>query len=137
MTLTESKVTKKLEGAQKIKIQNPNTVAARLASSLNISFAKNSSTILRITCNTPIIQEGIDVVNTLITFYNQDIITDKNRSAMQTEAFILDRLGLIAGELKDVEDRLEQYRKDNNILAQLSVSLCSYLYPICHCHFRR
>ena len=115
VTLTESKVTKKLEGTQKIKIQNPNTVAARLASSLNISFAKNSSTILRITCNTPIIQEGIDVVNTLITFYNQDIITDKNRSAMQTEAFILDRLGLIAGELKDVEDRLEQYRKDNNI----------------------
>lgn len=115
LTLSESKVTSKLEGTQRIKVQNPNWVAARLAGSLNISFARNSSTILRITCQTPIIQEGKDVVNTLISFYNQDIIADKNRSALQTEAFILDRLVLISSELKDVEDRLEQYRKANNI----------------------
>lgn len=126
LVLSPSKVTNKFEGTQKIKIKNPNSVAARLASSLNISFAKNSSTILRITCSTPIIQEGIDVVNTLISFYNQDIIADKNRSAMQTEAFILDRLVLISGELKDVENRLEEYRKANNITdlsAQAQMSL--------------
>lgn len=127
LTLHQSKVTTKLEGTQRIKIVNPNIVAARLSSSLNISFAKNSSTILRISCTTPIIQEGKDVVNTLISFYNQDIIADKNRSAMQTEAFILDRLVLISSELKDVEDRLEKYRKANNITdlsaqAQLNLS---------------
>lgn len=115
LTLHASKFTNKLDGVQRIKILNPNWVAARLSGSLNISFAKNSMTILRITCSTPIIQEGIDVVNTLISFYNQDIIADKNKSAMQTEAFILDRLVLISGELKDVEDRLERYRKANNI----------------------
>ena len=115
LTLTQSKVTNKIEGTQRIKISNPTWVAARLASSLSISFAKNSSTILRITCTTPLIQEGIDVVNTLITFYNQDIIADKNRAALQTEAFILDRLVLISGELKDVENRLEEYRRVNNI----------------------
>lgn len=115
LTLHQSKVTTKLEGTQRIKIVNPNIVAARLSGSLNISFAKNSTTILRISCTTPIIQEGKDVVNTLLSFYNQDIIADKNRSAMQTEAFILDRLVLISSELKDVEDRLEKYRKANNI----------------------
>lgn len=115
LTLHQSKVTTKLDGTQRIKIVNPNIVAARLSGSLNISFAKNSTTILRISCTTPIIQEGKDVVNTLISFYNQDIIADKNRSAMQTEAFILDRLVLISSELKDVEDRLEKYRKANNI----------------------
>lgn len=115
LMLYPSKFTSKIDGTQRIKIQNPNWVAARLASSLNISFAKNSSTILRITSSTPMIREGVDVINTLITFYNQDIIADKNRAALQTEAFILDRLGLISGELKDVEDRLERYRKVNNI----------------------
>lgn len=115
LTLHPSKFTSKIDGIQRIKILNPNWVAARLAGSINISFAKNSSTILRITCSTPMIREGIDVVNTLISFYNQDIIADKNRSAMQTEAFILDRLVLISGELKDVEDRLERYRRVNNI----------------------
>lgn len=126
LTLSQSKVTNKIDGTQKIKISNPTWVAARLASSLSISFAKNSSTILRITCTTPLIQEGIDVVNTLISFYNQDIIADKNRAALQTEAFILDRLVLISGELKDVEDRLEEYRKANNITdlsAQTQMSL--------------
>ncbi len=126
LTLSQSKVTKILSGTQRIKIQNPNWVAGRLAGSLNISFAKNSSTILRITCATSIIREGIDVINTLISFYNQDIIADKNRSAMQTEAFILDRLVLISSELKDVEDRLEQYRRVNNITdlsAQAQMSL--------------
>lgn len=126
LELSQSKVTNKLEGTQRIKISNPNWVAARLAGSLSISYAKNSSTILRITCSTPIIQEGIDVVNALISFYNQDIIADKNRSAMQTEAFILDRLVLISGELKDVENRLEEYRRVNNITdlsAQAQMSL--------------
>lgn len=126
LTLRPSKFTNKLEGKQRIKISNPNWVAGRLAGSINISFAKNSLTILRITCTTPIIREGIDVVNTLISFYNQDIIADKNRSAMQTEAFILDRLVLISGELKDVEDRLEKYRRENNITdlsAQAQMSL--------------
>ena len=127
LTLSQSKVTNKLDGTQKIKISNPNWVAARLAGSINISFAKNSSTILRITCSTPLVQEGKDVINTLISFYNQDIIADKNRSALQTEEFILDRLVLIAGELKDVEDRLEKYRRANNITdlnaqAQLNLS---------------
>ena len=127
LMLYPSKFTSKIDGTQRIKIQNPNWVAARLASSLNISFAKNSSTILRITSSTPMIREGVDVINTLITFYNQDIIADKNRAALQTEAFILDRLGLISGELKDVEDRLERYRKikkitDLNAQAQLNLT---------------
>ena len=115
LILHPSKFTSKLNGTQRIKILNPNLVAARLSGSLNISFAKNSSTILRINCSTPMIREGVDVINTLISFYNQDIIADKNRSAMQTEAFILDRLVLISSELKDVEDRLERYRRVNNI----------------------
>lgn len=127
LMLYASKFTSKIDGTQRIKISNPNWVAARLSSSLNISFAKNSSTILRINCSTPMISEGIDVINTLISFYNQDIIADKNRSAMQTEAFILDRLVLISSELKDVEDRLERYRRANNITdlnaqAQLNLS---------------
>ena len=127
LTLHPSKFTSKIDGTQRINIKNPSWVAAGLSGRINISFARNSSTILRITCSTPIIREGIDIVNTLITFYNQDIIEDKNRSAMQTEAFILDRLVLIAGELQEVEDRLEKYRKANNITdlsaqAQLNLS---------------
>lgn len=116
LTLSESKITSKFNGVQKIVINNPSWVASRIAGSLNIQYAPNSGTILRITFRSPVIREGIDVINALIAFYNEDIIENKNRSAMQTEAFILDRLVMISGELKDVEQRLEDYRRANNII---------------------
>ncbi len=115
LQLLPSKTTKLLNGEQKIVVSNPNWVAARLSGSLKIEFARNASTILRITCSTPVIAEGIDVINTLIDIYNQDIIADKNRSALQTEAFIIERLALISGELQEVEKDVEEYRKEKKI----------------------
>ncbi len=113
--LSRSVTTTRTDGKYKIVVNNPDIVASGIASSLNIYFARNSSTILRIDYVTPVIREGEDVIKTLIDFYNQDIIDDKNRSAIQTEEFILDRLVMISSELKDVEHRLEEYRRANNI----------------------
>ena len=76
--------------------------------------------------DTDVIPEGVDIINALLAYYNQQIIEDKNRSAIQTEAFILDRLKMIAGELRDVEDRLKDYRQEHNITnleTQASMSL--------------
>ena len=115
LELKPSFTTAKLDAQQKIVISNPNWVAARLSANLNIGFARNSSTILRINFNTPMVPEGIDVINTLIDIYNKDIIADKNRSALQTEAFIIERLALIAGELQDVEKEVENYRREKKI----------------------
>lgn len=115
LKLLPSLTTKIIQTPQKIVISNPNWVAARLASNLNIGFARNSTTILRLSFSTPIIAEGVDVINTLVDIYNQDIIADKNRSALQTEAFIIERLALIAGELQDVEKEVEEYRRDKKI----------------------
>ncbi len=126
LQLLPSHATAQLDGKQMIKIVNPNVVAARLSANLNIVFAKNAYEILRITCRTPLISEGKDVINTLIEIYNQDIIADKNRSAMQTEAFIIERLGLIAGELHDVEKEVEDYRREKNI-TDISAETSMYL----------
>ncbi len=126
LQLLPSHATAQLDGKQMIKIVNPNVVAARLSANLNIVFAKNAYEILRITCRTPLISEGKDIINTLIEIYNQDIIADKNRSAMQTEAFIIERLGLIAGELHDVEKEVEDYRREKNI-TDISAETSMYL----------
>lgn len=91
--------------------------AARVAGGLSVQFAENSFTIVRINYHTPIINEGKDVINAMIKFYNDDIIADKNRSAIQTEAFIVDRLRMIADDLKSVENQLEQYQRENNAVA--------------------
>ncbi len=115
VTLTASDINPDLTYVEKIVINNPNRIAASISSSLNIEFAENAPTILNITLSTQDIARGKDIIKTLIEFYNRQILEDKNRSAMQTEAFILDRLGMISGELKDVEERLRDYRQAHNI----------------------
>jgi capsular exopolysaccharide synthesis family protein len=126
VTLSESPFTKKMDAVEKIVISNPDAVAGNLAGNLNIEFAKNSNAILNLSLNTTVIDEGKDILNVLVEFYNRQIIDDKNRSAIQTEAFIIDRLVMINGELKDVESRLRDYREANNIAnldAQTSINL--------------
>lgn len=115
LTLKQSPFTKKFNGTVKIVISNPGNIAARLSSSLTIEFAKNSQSILQLAYNTTVIEEGDDVLRALVDYYNRQMIEDKNRSAIQTEAFIIDRLVMISGELKDVENRLKEYREANNI----------------------
>lgn len=115
LTLKPSPFTKKMSGTIKIVINNPDWVAGTLSSSLSIAFAKNTANILGLTLHTPLPDQGRDVLRALIDFYNRQIIEDKNRSAIQTEAFILDRLVMINGELRDVENRLRQYREEHNI----------------------
>ncbi len=115
VTLTQSPVISTMKGKEKITISNPRSVAAGLSRSMNIEFAKNSEKIIRVSVNTDEPKRGVDIINALIEFYNRDIIEDKNRSAVQTEAFILDRLVMISGELRDVEDRLQAYRQAHNV----------------------
>lgn len=104
-----------LEGTQKVVIKSPRAVAKTMSNALNIEFAEKAPTIVRISYDTPIPRQGVDVVNTLVDFYNRQIIADKNQSAIQTESFILDRLVMINDELRDVEQRLQEYRQAHNI----------------------
>lgn len=115
VTLYQSPYTAKFARTEKVVIVNPRQRAAAMSGALKVEFAKNSQSILRLTLQTPVIEEGQDVMRVLIDFYNKRIMEDKNRSAIQTEAFILDRLGMISNELRDVENRLRDYRQANNI----------------------
>ncbi len=115
VTIANSPLVSQLDGTYKVVIRNPSSVAASIANSLSINFAENSYTILRIKVNTPLVEQGADIINTLMALYNQRIIEDKNRSALQTEAFIIDRLVNINDELHDVEEKLKRYREEHNI----------------------
>lgn len=114
------------EDAEKVIVRSPRIVAKELSKGLNIEFAEKASTIVRITYDTPIPRLGSDVLNTLVEFYNRQILADKNQSALQTEAFILDRLVMINDELRDVEQRLQEYRQAHNI-SDLNLQMSSDL----------
>ncbi len=104
-----------LKGTEKITIVSPMMAAKELSEAFNIEFAKKSEKIIRVSLLTNSQKEGSDIIETLVDFYNKDIIEEKNRSAVQTEAFILDRLVMISNELSDVENRLKDYRQTHNV----------------------
>lgn len=115
LTLSRSQLIPEFDRTEKIVIVNPRVKAKQLSGAMNIEFAKNSDKIIRLSLLDQVPQRAIDIIEVLVAFYNRDIIIDKNRSAIQTEAFILDRLVMINHELKDVENRLQAYRQEHNI----------------------
>ncbi len=107
---------KGLVNPMEVQIMPRRVAAGRLTGDMSIQYAEKSFTVVRINYTTPLVAEGVDVVNTMIKFYNDDIIADKNRAAIQTEAFIVDRLKMIANDLKEVETQLAQYQSENNAI---------------------
>lgn len=124
--LSRSQIIEYFSQPEKVVIYNPRAIASQISGSLSIEFVRNSNKIIRVSLLTNVIKKGDDIIDALLDFYNRNIIEDKNRSAIQTEAFILDRLVMITDELRDVENRLKDYRQAHNITnidAQSSMNL--------------
>ncbi len=115
VTLSRNTHVAEFDYAEKIVVVNPRSAAKSLSENLLIDYAQKHSTVLNISCPTQLPRQGFDVLHSLIHFYNAQIIDDKNLSAVQTEAFILERLVMINDELRDVEQRLQEYRQRHNI----------------------
>lgn len=57
-----------------------------------------------------------DVLNTLITVYNEEAIKEKNQVAVNTANFINERLIIIERELGNLESNLESFKQRNQIV---------------------
>lgn len=57
-----------------------------------------------------------DMLNTLITVYNEEAIKEKNQVAVNTANFINERLIIIERELGNVESNLESFKQRNQIV---------------------
>jgi capsular exopolysaccharide synthesis family protein len=58
-------------------------------------------------------QRAEDLLNTLISVYNESWVKDKNRVAIGTSMFINERLGMIEGELGTVDDDISSFKSEN------------------------
>ena len=113
--IERSPVIKDFGYTELIFINSPKAVAKTLSNNLNIEFVKDSEKIINVSLRDQIKKRGVDILQCLLDFYNQEIVEEKNKSAVQTEAFIINRLAMISNELKDVETRLQNYRQAHNI----------------------
>jgi tyrosine-protein kinase Etk/Wzc len=82
---------------------------------LRVSILNQNSTVLELSFEDTSIQRGKDVLNKLLDVYVQSSLNDKNSEASNTLKFIESRLGLITGELGDVEKDVETYKTSKGL----------------------
>ena len=98
-----------------VNISNPGKVAASLSKSINLSQYDKTAPLIAVSYSTPIPQKGIDIINRMVHYYNEEGITEKNHSTINTERFINNRLISIQKELSDVEEDVEKYRTQRGL----------------------
>lgn len=104
-----------MEGTLLVSINNPTEVAIELSKNLGLSQFEKNTLLINASYTTPLPQMGIDIINRMVYYYNQEGITEKNLSASNTEMFINNRLGSIQQELTSVEEEVEQYRTQRGL----------------------
>jgi tyrosine-protein kinase Etk/Wzc len=98
-----------------VKFHNLPALTTNMLERLKISLPNIKSTVLELSFEDPSKQRGKDVLNKLLDVYVQSSLNDKNSEASNTLKFIETRLGLITGELGDVEQDVETYKTSKGL----------------------
>lgn len=90
-------------------------VAGEIQEDITISPTKDLSKVLVIGMRTINPEMAADIVNTLMSEYQNATIEEKNKIATRTINFLNERLGIITKELGEVERDLQDYKKRNQV----------------------
>ncbi|REA64476.1 capsular biosynthesis protein [Dyadobacter luteus] len=104
-------------------------LAQNMLRKLTVQQPNVKSTVLELVYEDVNIRRSKDVLNKLLDVYVQSSLNDKNGEASNTLKFIENRLGLITGELGDVEKDVEAY-KTNQGLTDISAESELFLQNI-------
>ncbi|MDD2954468.1 MAG: polysaccharide biosynthesis tyrosine autokinase [Parabacteroides sp.] len=93
---------------------------------LNIALSDEKSTVIDLSFQDVCVRRAEDVLSTLISVYNENWVKDKNQIAISTSMFINERLGVIEGELGNVDENISTY-KSENLLPDVQAASSLYL----------
>lgn len=96
-------------------VQNPHQVALGISESLEAKKADKDTSVLRLALKGDNYEMICDILNGIISAYNQDVINDKNRVALSTEKFIVDRIAALSADLGGIDSQIESLKIRNNI----------------------
>ncbi len=91
-------------------------VAAELSKILSVKAFDPNSNVIQLSLVTGNLQKGVDILNDLYDEFNLSDVDDRNKFSKATVQFIDNRLLNITGELKGVEENLEGYQGNNEIV---------------------
>ena len=96
-------------------VGSPTVIAENYAENLNVEPASKTTTIALLSLQSTVKQRGIDFINRLIAFYNQDTNDEKNEVAQKSAEFIEERIGIINRELGTTESELADFKQRSGL----------------------
>ena len=91
------------------------STVASCSKSLDVALNNDKATVIDLTYKDMSAQRAEDVLNMLITVYNENWVKDKNQIAVSTSMFINERLGVIERELGNVDNDISSYKSEHLI----------------------
>lgn len=88
-------------------------IASYYKSSLNVALRNKDAGIVDLTIKDANPYRAENILNTLISIYNENWIKDKNEVTFNTSKFIGERLDIIQNELNEVDDNISDYKSKN------------------------
>ncbi|MDR1624479.1 MAG: polysaccharide biosynthesis tyrosine autokinase [Tannerellaceae bacterium] len=105
---------------------NLHNAVSKCTFNLTVEQNDEKSNIIFLSYKDASIKRAEDVLNTLISVYNENWVKDKNQIAIKTSMFINDRLGMIEGELGHVDDDISSY-KSEHLLPDVQAASTMYM----------
>lgn len=96
-------------------VGSPTVIAENYAENLSVEPASKTTTIALLGLQSTVKQRGIDFINRLIAFYNQDTNDEKNEVAQKSAEFIEERIGIINRELGTTESELADFKQRSGL----------------------
>lgn len=91
---------------------------------LNVNYHNKKSNVIELNIVDPSKERGCDILNTVMTVYNEKRKNRRNETAEAEAEFLDGRIALLSKELNDAENKVASFKKDNNLVdigAEVSV----------------
>ena len=85
-------------------------VANGLLSGLKVETSNKLSSVINLSYRDEIPERAEDILNQLIQAYDRSAMTEKDRLARNTLAFVEDRLNIVTHDLDSIEKKIQQYK---------------------------
>ena len=96
-------------------VNSPTRTAGDYIENLTVEPTSKTTTIAKLSLQNTVKERGIDFINRLIAFYNQDANDEKNEVAQKTAEFIEERIGIINQELGSTESELADFKQRSGL----------------------
>lgn len=83
---------------------------------ITVEFTSEGSNVMQITDQRSSRYKSRAILNKMVDLYFRDILNDKNRTSIQMDKFIRERIAVLTTDLDTVEDKIEAFRSENNMV---------------------